>query len=87
LREDYSSRVQVVGAEGVWGQELVRTNETLSRFPTSTWSAGVFIRDEADINLNPSTPVGKEYPILVKLQRADGTVLAQTAACGSVIIR
>ena len=36
---DYVATVRMVGPEGVWGDRLYRDNETLRRWPTSTWES------------------------------------------------
>jgi 4-amino-4-deoxy-L-arabinose transferase-like glycosyltransferase len=87
LAEDYFSHVWVAGAEGVWGEKLVREREALRRFPTSTWTLGDFVREEVDINLNPAMPVARRYPVLVAVEEADGAVLDRTASCGEVMVR
>lgn len=87
ISEDYRSNVRVMGSEGVWGEKLVRETEPLRRSPTSTWTAGGFVRDEVDINLNPATPGNRRYPVVVAVEDADGVILDQTASCGEVTIR
>ncbi len=67
----YFPSVQMVGPEGVWGERLYRDGETLRRDPPSQWPAGVIVRDEVDVNLNPLTPPGN-YPIVVGLRDAAG---------------
>ena len=85
IADDYIASVQMVGPEGVWGDRLHRANETLRRWPTSTWTPGVFWRDEIDVNLNPGTPAG-EYPIVVSLRDSQDQSLPVSVECGRVII-
>jgi hypothetical protein len=87
MSDDYHSKVRVVGPEGIWGDKLARENEPLRRSPTSTWTVGGFIRDEVDINLNPTMPDHRRYPVVVAIEGADGTILNQSASCGEVMIR
>ena len=85
IADDYIASVQMVGPEGVWGDRLYRANETLRRWPTSTWAPGVIWRDEVDVNLNPVTPAG-EYPIVVRLRDSQDQPLPATVECGRVLI-
>ncbi len=85
IADDYIASVQVVGPEGVWGDRLYRSNETLRRWPTSTWTLGVYWRDEIDVNLNPVTPAG-EYPIVVQLHDSQDQPLPASVECGRVFI-
>lgn len=85
ITDDYIATVQMVGPEGVWGDRLYRDNETLRRYPTSTWTSPVYLRDEIDVNLNPLTPAG-EYPISVGLRNAAGEETGNKAECGRVKI-
>jgi uncharacterized membrane protein len=85
IADDYIASVQMVGPEGVWGDRLYRTNETLRRWPTSTWAPGVLWRDEVDVNLNPVTPPGA-YPIVVGLRDNQDQPLPVTVECGRVLI-
>ena len=85
VADDYIATVQMVGPEGVWGDRLYRDNEALRRWPTSTWTAADFVRDEVDVNLNPVTPPG-EYPIVVGLRNAAGVEMGSKIECGNVII-
>jgi hypothetical protein len=85
IADDYIASVQMVGPEGVWGDRLYRANETLRRWPTSTWTPGVFWRDEVDVNLNPVTPAGA-YPIVVRLRDSQDQPLDATVECGRVQI-
>ncbi len=84
--EAYTSRVQILGNQGIWGEELQRDGDPLRFWPTSQWSTGIFHRDEADVNLNPSTPAGR-YSVSVSLQRQDGSVLGPGVSCGEVEVR
>ena len=85
IADDYIASVQMVGPEGVWGDRLYRANETLRRWPTSTWAPGVIWRDEVDVNLNPVTPPGA-YPIVVGLRDSQDQPLPATVECGRVLI-
>jgi hypothetical protein len=85
IASDYIATVRMVGPEGVWGERLYRDNETLRRWPTSTWDHLDYMRDEVDVNLNPVTPRGT-YPIVVGLMDAAGSETGQTFECGSVRI-
>jgi hypothetical protein len=69
----------------VWGERLYRDNETLRRWPTSTWEHRDFMRDEVDVNLNPLTPPGT-YPIVVGLLDSAGAETGRTVECGRVQI-
>jgi len=82
---DYIATVRMVGPEGVWGDRLYRGNETLRRWPTSTWDHTDFMRDEVDVNLNPVTPAGS-YPIVVGLMDVAGQESGTTVECGRVEI-
>lgn len=86
LAQDYIASVQMIGPEGVWGDRLYRDNETLRRWPTSTWSPGPYLRDEIDVNLNPVTPAGA-YPIVVGLRDSSGQPTGATAECGHVEVK
>ena len=79
IAEDLRPDVRVQADSGIWGEKLARPNQILDRFPTSTWTVGDIVRDEADINLNPLTPAGT-YPVLV-------SVGGNSASCGVVEIK
>jgi hypothetical protein len=81
----YLPSVQMVGPEGVWGDRLDRDGEVLRRDPPTQWPAGVIVRDEVDVNLNPVTPVG-EYPIVVGVRDASGADVGGKVECGRVRI-
>ncbi|MFO7631923.1 MAG: hypothetical protein R6W76_05240 [Caldilinea sp.] len=81
----YMPSVQMVGPEGVWGDRLYRDGEVMRRDPPAQWPAGVIVRDEVDVNLNPVTPAG-DYPILVGLRDAAGNDVGAKVECGSVRI-
>jgi hypothetical protein len=83
IADYYIATVRMVGPEGVWGERLYRDNETLRRWPTSTWEHRDFMRDEVDVNLNPLTPEGT-YPIVVGLMDSAGQETGQTVECGRV---
>ena len=83
---DYVATVRMVGPEGVWGDRLYRDNETLRRWPTSTWENADFMRDEVDVNLNPVTPKGM-YPIVVGVMDGQGQETGKTVECGKVQVR
>ena len=85
IADDYIASVQMVGPEGVWGDRLYRANETMRRWPTSTWAPGAIWRDEVDVNLNPVTPSGA-YPIVVGLRDSQDQPLPATVECGRVLI-
>ena len=85
LSEDYTSLVQVIGEQGTWGEELQRPNEPLRHRPTTAWTPGRYYRDEADVNLNPSTPAGR-YPVYVSLQDGNGAIVGEGVLCGEVEI-
>ncbi len=82
--QDYFPSVQMVGPEGVWGERLYRDGETLRRDPPSQWPAGIIVRDEVDVNLNPLTPPGN-YPIVVGLRDAAGVDAGVKVECGRVV--
>jgi hypothetical protein len=86
IANDYVATVRMVGPEGAWGERLYRTNETLRRWPTSTWEHADLVRDEVDVNLNPATPPG-EYPILVGAMDGAGQETGKTIDCGRVQVR
>jgi 4-amino-4-deoxy-L-arabinose transferase-like glycosyltransferase len=85
IDSDYVATVRMVGPEGVWGDRLYRDNETLRRWPTSTWQDADYRRDEVDVNLNPLTPAGT-YPIVVGLLDAEGQEQGKTVECGRVTV-
>lgn len=86
LPENYLANLRVVNAVGVWGERLFRENEPLRRFPTSTWAAdGSFMRDEVDVNLNPTTPGGL-YDVVVGVLGEDGQTIGESSTCGEVQI-
>jgi 4-amino-4-deoxy-L-arabinose transferase-like glycosyltransferase len=86
LPADYIATAQVIGPEGVWGDRLHRPTEALRVWPTSTWQAGEFVRDELDINLNPVTPTGA-YPVVIGVADANGQPVGSTVECGQVEIQ
>jgi hypothetical protein len=86
LDRDYSTAARIVGPEGVWGDRLPRSNEALRMWPTSTWTAGEYVRDEIDINLNPLTPAAA-YPVVIGVVDAEGRPVGETAECGTVETR
>ena len=86
IGDDYIATVRMVGPEGVWGERLYRDNETLRRWPTSTWDHADFMRDEVDVNLNPITPPGA-YPIVVGVIDGQGQETGKAVECGNVQIR
>ncbi len=83
---DYVASAKVIGPEGVWGDKLPRATESLRFWPTSTWTTGEYVRDEADINLNPLTPANT-YSVMIGLTDANGQPVGETAECGKVEIR
>ena len=83
---EYVATVRMVGPEGVWGDRLYRANETLRRWPTSTWDHADYMRDEVDVNLNPVTPPGS-YPIVVGLLDGAGNESGSTVECGRVEVK
>ena len=86
LAADYIATAEVIGAEGAWGVRLYRANETLRRWPTSSWQVGEFVRDEVDINLNPVTPA-RTYPVVIGLLDENGQALPTKVECGMVDVR
>lgn len=86
LAANYTSSAKVVGPEGVWGDKLPRPTESMRFWPTSTWTPGEFVRDEADINLNPATPA-RTYPVVIGLIDENGETVGESVECGSVEIR
>jgi 4-amino-4-deoxy-L-arabinose transferase-like glycosyltransferase len=86
IADDYVATVRMVGPEGAWGERLYRANETLRRWPTSTWEHSDLVRDEVDVNLNPTTPPG-EYPIIVGAMDGAGQETGKTVDCGRVQVR
>lgn len=85
IDQDYFPSVQMMGPEGVWGERLYRDGEALRRDPPSQWPAGIIVRDEVDVNLNPVTPPGR-YPIVVGLRDAAGADVGGKVECGRVVI-
>ncbi|HHW89013.1 MAG TPA: hypothetical protein GX400_22715 [Chloroflexi bacterium] len=85
IAQDYFPSVQLVGPEGVWGERLYRDGEVLRRDPPTQWPAGVIVRDEVDVNLNPVTPSGV-YPIVVGLRDGAGVDVGARVECGRVVI-
>lgn len=83
--DDYIATARVIGVEGVWGERLYRGNETLRRYPTSSWQPGTIYRDEVDINLNPVTPA-RHFPVVIGLMDGAGTSVENTVECGTVEI-
>ena len=83
---DYVATAKVIGPEGVWGDKLGRATESLRFWPTSTWTPGEFVRDEADINLNPLTPANT-YPVVIGLLDTEGQPVGETVECGTVMVR
>jgi hypothetical protein len=86
LTADYLSTAKVIGPEGAWGDKLTRATESLRFWPTSAWTPGEYVRDEADINLNPLTPA-RTYPVMIGLADANGQPVGETVECGTVDIR
>ena len=86
LTADYIATAEVIGVEGAWGVRLYRANETLRRWPTSSWQTGEFVRDEVDINLNPVTPA-RTYPVVIGLLDGAGQALPTKVECGTVDVR
>lgn len=86
IDQAYFPSVQMVGPEGVWGERLYREGEALRRDPPTQWPAGVIVRDEVDVNLNPVTPP-RTYPIVVGLRDAAGAEVGGKVECGRVAIR
>jgi hypothetical protein len=85
LADDYLATAKVIGPEGIWGDKLPRATESLRFWPTSTWRPGDYVRDEADINLNPLTPANT-YPVVIGLSDANGQPVGNTVECGTVEI-
>jgi hypothetical protein len=85
IDDDYVATVRMIGPEGVWGERLYRENETLRRWPTSTWDQADFMRDDVDVNLNPVTPPGT-YPIVVGVMDGQGLETDKTVECGNAQI-
>lgn len=86
LDTDYIATAKVIGPEGVWGDKLPRATEPLRMWPTSTWATGEYVRDEADINLNPLTPAAS-YPVIIGLADVNNQPVGESAECGVVEIR
>ncbi len=86
LSDNYIATAQMVGQEGVWGDRLYRDNETLRRWPTSTWPVGIFFRDEVDINLNPAAP-SRTFPIVIGVMNGAGQQTGNKVECGQVKIQ
>ena len=91
IADDYLSRAQMVGPEGIWGERLQRDwlapeSDPLKRFPSSGWSVGQIVREEVDVNLNPETP-SNSYPIVVGVQNRAGDVSGPMVECGRVTIQ
>jgi hypothetical protein len=86
LLSDYVSTAKVIGPQGVWGDKLPRATESLRMWPTSSWVPGEYVRDEADINLNPLTPAAS-YPVMIGLIDSSGQAIGNAVECGTVDIR
>jgi 4-amino-4-deoxy-L-arabinose transferase-like glycosyltransferase len=86
LHDNYVATAQMVGPEGVWGDRLYRDNETLRRWPTSTWQVGDIYRDEVDINLNPLTP-SRPFPIVIGVLDGAGQPMGAKVECGRVTVQ
>lgn len=86
LNEDYLAGAKVVGPEGVWGDKLGRETESLRFWPTGSWTAGEYVRDEIDINLNPLTPP-RTYPVIVGLLNNAAQPVGNSVECATVQIR
>jgi hypothetical protein len=86
LDSDYTSTAKVVGPQGIWGDKLPRATESMRFWPASRWRPGEFVRDEADINLNPLTPPNR-YPVVIGLADAGGQPVGERVECGTVEIR
>lgn len=85
IAADYIATAEVIGAEGAWGVRLYRDNESLRRWPTSSWQSNDFVRDEVDINLNPVTPA-RTYPVVIGLMDGSGQSLPAKVECGTVTV-
>lgn len=66
IEQEVDPFVHVVGPQGVWGVNLDRANDALKLLPPSHWPAGLIIRQDLDVNLNPVTPPGV-YQVVVGL--------------------
>ncbi len=86
IEQDHQVRVRAADAVGVWGESLPRERSTLRLFPTSTWHAGEFVRDEHDVNLNPVAPPG-DYAISVRLLDAAGAEAGPETPCATLTVR
>jgi 4-amino-4-deoxy-L-arabinose transferase-like glycosyltransferase len=87
VERDYRSMIHILGPEGIWGQSLPRDGSLFDHLPMQRWEAGHFLRDEADVILNPATPGNRQYKVEVTLQDEKGKLLPQSAACGEVRVR
>jgi mannosyltransferase len=59
LAEEYSAVVQLIDdAHQLWGGTLQRPTNTMTFYPPTAWRVGELVRDDYDVNLNPSTPAG-----------------------------
>jgi len=85
IASDYMATAEVIGAEGAWGVRLYRDNESLRRWPTSSWTTADFVRDEVDINLNPVTPA-RTYPVVIGVMDGSGQPLPTKVECGQVTV-
>jgi hypothetical protein len=68
LDGDLSTVIEMTDdAGGVWGGRLTQPRSVLHFYPPSQWQPGEVIRDDYDINLNPTTPTGM-YHIRIGVQ-------------------
>jgi hypothetical protein len=68
---DTTPFVRLVGPEGVWGANLIRSTDALKMFPPTRWPAdGLIIRQDLDVNMNPDTPPGI-YDLVVGLEESN----------------
>ncbi len=77
LAEEYSAVVQLIDdAHQLWGGALQRPTNTMTFYPPTAWRVGELVRDDYDVNLNPSTPAGTYLLHVSLFTSADAVVPA-----------
>jgi hypothetical protein len=76
-------RVRLVDGLGqVWGAGLEREQSAWAMYPPAGWPPGRLVRDEHDVNLNPTTSPGA-YRLQVAVVGADGQPPGPEVTCGT----
>ena len=79
---DHLARVRLLSADGqVWGESLERPDSALHFYPMTRWQPGEIVRDDYDVNLNPSAPPGAYQAVAALLDEAGSDV-----SCGVVSV-